>query len=105
MNYRTLHERINRLASGLENLGVKRGDTICIFDFDSHRYLESYFAIPMIGAGDAHHELAFVTQSNRLYDEPRRRRCHYGQLRISPPPRGDPGQTDDGEENHPPHRR
>jgi fatty-acyl-CoA synthase len=49
-NYRTLNERINRLASGLENLGVKQGDTICVFDFDSHRYLESYFAIPMMGA-------------------------------------------------------
>ena len=48
--YGTLYERINRLASGLEKLGVKQGDTICIFDFDSHRYLESYFAIPMMGA-------------------------------------------------------
>ncbi len=48
--YRTLYERINRLASGLKTLGVNQGDTICIFDFDSHRYLESYFAIPMMGA-------------------------------------------------------
>jgi fatty-acyl-CoA synthase len=48
--YRTLYERINRLASGLEKLGVKKGDTVCVFDFDSHRYLESYFAIPMMGA-------------------------------------------------------
>jgi fatty-acyl-CoA synthase len=48
--YRTLYERINRLANGLEKLGVKKGDTVCIFDFDSHRYLESYFAVPMMGA-------------------------------------------------------
>lgn len=48
--YRTFYERINRLASGLQTLGVRHGDTICIFDFDSHRYLESYFAIPMMGA-------------------------------------------------------
>src|SRR5450756_2136098 len=26
------------------------GDTICIFDYDSHRYLECFFAIPMMGA-------------------------------------------------------
>jgi acyl-CoA synthetase (AMP-forming)/AMP-acid ligase II len=48
--YRTFYERINRFASSLETLGIKRGDAICVFDFDSHRYLESYFAIPMMGA-------------------------------------------------------
>ena len=34
----------------LTNMGVKQGDTIAIMDYDSHRYLELYFAIPMIGA-------------------------------------------------------
>lgn len=48
--YRTMYERINRLANGLEKLGVKKGDTICIFEFDSHRYLECFFAVPMMGA-------------------------------------------------------
>jgi len=48
--YRTMYERINRLANGLEKLGVKHGDTICIFEFDSHRYLECFFAVPMMGA-------------------------------------------------------
>ncbi|HHO77360.1 MAG TPA: fatty acid--CoA ligase [Deltaproteobacteria bacterium] len=50
MTYRDLIERINRLADALTNLGVKPGDTISVFDYDSHRYLESYFAIPMMGA-------------------------------------------------------
>ena len=48
--YRDLFERINRLAGALTSLGIKQGDTVCVFDFDSHRYLESFFAIPMIGA-------------------------------------------------------
>jgi fatty-acyl-CoA synthase len=48
--YRTLYERINRLANGLESLEVMQGDTLAIFDYDSHRYIESFFAIPMIGA-------------------------------------------------------
>lgn len=48
--YATLFERINRLAGGLEKLGVVKGDTICVFDYDSHRYLESFFSIPMMGA-------------------------------------------------------
>lgn len=48
--YRTLKKRIHRLAGGLETLGVLPGDTVAIFDYDSHRYLESFFAIPMMGA-------------------------------------------------------
>lgn len=31
-------------------MGVKKGDTVAVMDYDSHRYLECYFAIPMIGA-------------------------------------------------------
>ena len=48
--YLTLNERIHRLANGLEKFGVKAGDTISVFDYDSHRYLECFFAIPMMGA-------------------------------------------------------
>lgn len=50
LNYRTLNERIHRLANALEKLGVKRGDKVCVFDYDSHRYLECFFAVPMMGA-------------------------------------------------------
>ena len=49
-NYRTLHERIGRLANALTALGVKPGDTVAVMDWDSHRYLECFFAVPMIGA-------------------------------------------------------
>ena len=48
--YRDLNESITRLASGLTGLGAVAGDTIAVFDYDSHRYLECFFAIPMIGA-------------------------------------------------------
>jgi fatty-acyl-CoA synthase len=48
--YRTLNERINRLAGGLNKLGVAQGDIVAVFDYDSHRYLECFFAIPMMGA-------------------------------------------------------
>ncbi len=49
-NYRTLHERIGRLATGLTRLGVRPGDTVAIMDWDSHRYLECFFSVPMMGA-------------------------------------------------------
>jgi fatty-acyl-CoA synthase len=48
--YRTLNERISRLANALRNLDLKQGDTVAVFDYDSHRYLECFFAIPMMGA-------------------------------------------------------
>ncbi len=48
--YRTFRERVRRLANVLTGLGVKQGDTVAVMDYDSHRYLECFFAVPMIGA-------------------------------------------------------
>jgi fatty-acyl-CoA synthase len=49
-DYWTLRHRIGQLASGLQSLGIEPGDTVGMMDWDSHRYLESYFAVPMMGA-------------------------------------------------------
>jgi fatty-acyl-CoA synthase len=49
-SYKTLIERIHRLANALTAAGVKAGDTVAMLDWDSHRYLECFFAVPMIGA-------------------------------------------------------
>jgi fatty-acyl-CoA synthase len=49
-SYRETRERIGRLASGLAELGVRPGDTVAVMDWDSHRYLECFFAVPMLGA-------------------------------------------------------
>jgi fatty-acyl-CoA synthase len=48
--YTTLVERVKRLASALGELGVKPGSTVAMMDWDSHRYLECFFAVPMMGA-------------------------------------------------------
>ncbi len=50
MTYRQFRTRIGRLASALASLGAEEGTVIGVMDWDSHRYLESYFAIPMMGA-------------------------------------------------------
>ncbi|MGP8436320.1 fatty acid--CoA ligase [Paraburkholderia fungorum] len=50
MTYSALQERIARLANGLNGLGVRYGSTVAMMDWDSHRYLECYFAVPMMGA-------------------------------------------------------
>lgn len=48
--YTDLVERIHRLANALTDAGVKPGDTVAVMDWDTPRYLECFFAIPMIGA-------------------------------------------------------
>lgn len=48
--YRRLRERIGRLADALSALGTGPGSTVAVLDWDSHRYLECFFAVPMIGA-------------------------------------------------------
>ena len=50
LTYREFAERVGRLASGLASLGVKPGDTVAIMDWDTNRYLECFFAVPMMGA-------------------------------------------------------
>ena len=49
-DYAGLYDRINRLASGLAAIGVKPGNTVAVMNWDNHRYLECFFAVPMMGA-------------------------------------------------------
>ncbi|CAG9259861.1 Long-chain-fatty-acid--CoA ligase [Paraburkholderia unamae] len=49
-NYWGFRHRLGQLASALAGTGVAPGDTLAVMDWDSHRYLECYFAVPMMGA-------------------------------------------------------
>ncbi len=48
--YEEFNKRVRKLANALVKMGVKKGDTVAVMDYDSNRYLECYFAVPMIGA-------------------------------------------------------
>ncbi len=48
--FKTFFERVKSFAAGLERIGVKKGDVISILDWDTNRYMEAYFAVPMMGA-------------------------------------------------------
>jgi fatty-acyl-CoA synthase len=48
--YREFCSRIQRLAAVLASAGIGPGDTVAVLDWDSHRYLECFFAVPMMGA-------------------------------------------------------
>jgi fatty-acyl-CoA synthase len=50
LSYREWKERVHRLANVLSSIGVQPGNTVAVMDWDSHRYLEAYYAIPMMGA-------------------------------------------------------
>ena len=47
--YPQFAERVHRLAGTLATLGATMGTTVAVMDWDSHRYLEAYFAVPMSG--------------------------------------------------------
>lgn len=49
-SFRQFRTRVGQLARVLSGLEVRPGTTVAIMDWDSHRYLESYFSIPMMGA-------------------------------------------------------
>ena len=49
-DYPEFADRIGKLATVFADLGLNNGKTIAVMDWDSHRYLECYFAIPMIGS-------------------------------------------------------
>ena len=49
-NYRDLGQRIGRLGSALSRLGLGQGSVIAVMDYDTNRYLECFFAVPMLGA-------------------------------------------------------
>ncbi|MEI7829296.1 MAG: fatty acid--CoA ligase [Prolixibacteraceae bacterium] len=50
LTYKTWQERVHRLANALTSIGVAQGSTVAMMDWDSHRYLEAYYAVPMLGA-------------------------------------------------------
>src|SRR5208282_1912142 len=50
LTYREFEERVCRLGSVLATLGVRQGHTVAVMDWDTNRYLECFFAVPMMGA-------------------------------------------------------
>src|SRR5512136_1853157 len=49
-SYKQLRDEMNRVGLGLQSIGVKKGDRVCIYLDSSPEYLISYFAIWRIGA-------------------------------------------------------
>ncbi len=50
LTYRELNQRINRLAHGIDSLGINRGDRVAILQHNCFQYAEIYFALAKLGA-------------------------------------------------------
>lgn len=49
-SYRNVAERAERLAAALKRLGIREGDRVGTFCWNTQEHLEAYFAIPCMGA-------------------------------------------------------
>ena len=49
-SYRDFEARVKRFAAGLAAQGVGPGQVVAVMDWDTHRYFEAFFAVPMMGA-------------------------------------------------------
>ncbi|HWP43948.1 MAG TPA: AMP-binding protein, partial [Blastocatellia bacterium] len=47
---REVADRVDRLAGALKRLGIKQGDRVGTFCWNNQEHLESYFAVPCMGA-------------------------------------------------------
>jgi long-chain acyl-CoA synthetase len=50
ISYRELKEMVDRMATAMAGLGVKKGDTVALYLLNSPQYVASYFAALKIGA-------------------------------------------------------
>ena len=50
LTFREVGERVNRLSSALEGLGIARGDRVAILSLNCHRFFELYYGVPQLGA-------------------------------------------------------
>ena len=49
-SYQTFEGRLHRLAAGLSRHGIGAGHVVAVMVWDTHRYFEAFFAVPMMGA-------------------------------------------------------
>ncbi|MHC5202615.1 fatty acid--CoA ligase [Myroides sp. LJL119] len=49
MNYYTFYDKVKKLCNFFKSIGLQGGQIVGVIDYDSHRYLMNYFAVPITG--------------------------------------------------------
>ena len=62
LTFRELNERVNRLAWALLDAGVRKGDRVALLFYNSHPFVEVYFASAKIGAAVVPVNFRFVAR-------------------------------------------
>ena len=74
-SYGEVVERARRLASALHDLGIRPGDRVATFGWNSRRHLELYLAVPSMGA-------VLHTLNVRLFEDDLRYIVSHGEDRV-----------------------
>jgi len=74
-SYGEVVRRARRLASALHDLGIRPGDRVATFGWNSRRHLELYLAVPSMGA-------VLHTLNIRLFDDDLRYIVRHGEDRV-----------------------
>jgi len=75
LTYSEFGERCDRWSAALQQLGVSKGDRVAYIAPNTHALLESFYAIPQIGA--------VLTRPNQLSSHRRRLHLHHRAQRIN----------------------
>src|SRR5438552_11349532 len=73
--YGEVVERAHRLASALHQMGIRPGDRVATFGWNSRRHLELYLAVPSMGA-------VLHTLNIRLFDDDLRYIVRHAEDRV-----------------------
>ena len=83
LTYGQFFERCDRWSSALQSLGVARGDRVVYIAPNTHAQLESFYAVPQIGAVLVPLNLPSHRGRLRLHDQPLRRARRLRARRLS----------------------
>ena len=70
LTYEQFFERCDRWSNALRSLGVKQGDRVAYIAPNTHAMLESFYAVPQIGAVLVPLNYRLIAEDFEYFDQP-----------------------------------